>query len=69
MTTNARSTNVTQTRSAKSTTLEMVALCCPDAAQMTAIAESFGLNILDTDGIRDTQGHLPSRQNELRSLP
>lgn len=54
MTTNARSTNATQTRSAKSTTLEMVALCCPDSAQMTAIAESFGLDILDTDGIRDT---------------
>jgi len=37
----------------KGTTLEMVRLCCPDAAQSTLIAESFGLPVLDSDGIRD----------------
>ena len=37
----------------KSTTLEMVRLACPDAAQATLISESFGLPILDSDGIRD----------------
>lgn len=38
----------------RGTTLEMVRLCCPDAAQATLIAESFGLPTLDSDGIRDT---------------
>ncbi|RWB66212.1 hypothetical protein [Mesorhizobium sp.] len=37
----------------KGTTLEMVRLCCPDASQASLIAESFGLPILDSDGIRD----------------
>ena len=37
----------------KGTTLEMVRLCCPDAAQASLIAESFGLAVLDSDGIRD----------------
>ncbi|ETR79478.1 hypothetical protein X566_00740 [Afipia sp. P52-10] len=37
----------------KSTTLEMVRLACPDAAQATLISESFGLPVLDGDGIRD----------------
>ena len=38
----------------KATTLEMVRLCCPDAGQVTLIAESFGLAILDSEGIRET---------------
>lgn len=37
----------------KGTTLEMVRLCCPDAAQATLISESFGLPVLDGDGIRE----------------
>jgi len=37
----------------KSTTLEMVRLACPDAAQATLISESFGLPVLDSDGIRE----------------
>ncbi|AOO84997.1 hypothetical protein [Bosea vaviloviae] len=37
----------------KGTTLEMIRLCCPDAGQATLIAESFGLTILDSDGIRE----------------
>lgn len=38
----------------KGTTLDMVRLCCPDAAQAILIAESFGLLLLDSDGIRDS---------------
>ncbi|HQS45141.1 MAG: hypothetical protein B7Y12_02645 [Rhizobiales bacterium 24-66-13] len=38
----------------KGTTLEMVRLCCPDAGQVTLIAESFGLAILDSERIRET---------------
>ena len=37
----------------KGTTLEMVRLACPDAAQSALISESFGLPVLDSDGIRD----------------
>lgn len=37
----------------KGTTLEMVRLCCPDAAMAEQIAEAFGLAVLDSDGIRD----------------
>ncbi|MER9174490.1 hypothetical protein NKH72_12935 [Mesorhizobium sp. M0955] len=37
----------------KGTTLEMVRLCCPDGRQATLISESFGLSILDSDGIRE----------------
>lgn len=37
----------------KGTSLEMVRLCCPDAAQATLISESFGLAVLDSDGIRE----------------
>lgn len=37
----------------KGTTLEMVRLACPDTAHATLIAESFGLSILDSDGIRE----------------
>ncbi len=46
-----QSAKVVQLR--KATTVEMVRLCCPDASQVTLIAESFGLAILDSDGIRD----------------
>lgn len=38
----------------KGTTLDMARLCCPDAAQAILIAESFGLPLLDSDGIRDS---------------
>lgn len=46
-----QSAKVVQLR--KATTVEMVRLCCPDSGQVTLIAESFGLAILDSDGIRD----------------
>lgn len=42
----------------KGTTLEMVRLACPDAAQVTLISESFGLPVLDSDGIRDLHERL-----------
>lgn len=42
----------------KGTTLEMVRLACPDAAQAQRISESFGLAILDSDGIRDLHERL-----------
>ncbi|MCK9554052.1 hypothetical protein [Aquamicrobium sp.] len=42
----------------KGTTLEMVRLACPDANQASLIAESFGLPILDSDGIRDLHERL-----------
>ncbi|MGR7993573.1 hypothetical protein [Xanthobacter sp. ZOL 2024] len=42
----------------KGTTLEMVRLACPDSTQMTLIAESFGLPVLDSDGIRDQHERL-----------
>lgn len=37
----------------KGTTLEMVRLCCPDTNQAALISESFGLAVLDSDGIRE----------------
>ena len=37
----------------KGTTLAMLRLCCPDANQAALISESFGLAVLDSDGIRD----------------
>jgi hypothetical protein len=37
----------------KGTTLEMVRLACPDAAQAALIAESFGSPVIDSDGIRE----------------
>ena len=37
----------------KGTTLEMVRLACPDATQASLISESFGLPVLDSDGIRE----------------
>lgn len=42
----------------RGTTLEMIRLVCPDAAQATRIAESFGLTVLDSDGIRDLHQRL-----------
>jgi len=41
----------------KGTTLEMVRLACPDAIQAQRISESFGLAVLDSDGIRDLHEH------------
>ncbi|MGK9086115.1 hypothetical protein KXR64_20240 [Brucella intermedia] len=35
----------------KGTTLEMVRLACPDTTQAAMIAESFGLAVLDSEGI------------------
>lgn len=37
----------------RATTLEMVKLACPDTTQATRISESFGLTVVDSDGIRD----------------
>ena len=48
--------NVVQLR--KPTTLEMVYLCCPDAAQIDRICESFGLVLPDSDRIRETHQQL-----------
>lgn len=48
--------SVSKTRPAKAqraTTLEMVKLACPDTPQATRISESFGLTVVDSDGIRD----------------
>ncbi|WP_027155208.1 hypothetical protein [Mesorhizobium sp. WSM2561] len=42
----------------KGTTIEMVRLCCPDASQASLISESFGLPLLDSDGIRDLHDKL-----------
>ena len=42
----------------RGTTLEMVRLACPDTAQVTRISESFGLAVLDSDGIRDLHERL-----------
>ncbi len=49
--TNRSSSKVVPLR--KGASLEMVRLCCPDASQTSAISESFGLPVLDSDGIRD----------------
>ena len=55
MTSNARpsrqSGKVVQLR--KGASLEMVRLACPDSAQASLISESFGLPVIDSDGIRD----------------
>ena len=42
----------------KGTTLQMVRLACPDSAQCSLISESFGLPVLDSDGIRDLHEQL-----------
>ena len=55
MTSNARSSRqsgkILQLR--KGASLEMVRLACPDSAQASLISESFGLPVIDSDGIRD----------------
>lgn len=55
MTSNARPTcqsgKIVQLR--KGASLEMVQLACPDSAQASLISESFGLPVIDSDGIRD----------------
>lgn len=51
-----QSARVVQLR--KGTTIEMVRLACPDAAQCSRISESFGLPLLDSDGIRDLHERL-----------
>lgn len=53
MSSSSRSTRSRVTQLRKGTTLEMVRLCCPDANQASLISESFGLAVLDSDGIRD----------------
>ena len=42
----------------KGTTLEMVRLACPDTTQAARISSSFGLPLLDSDGIRDVHVQL-----------
>lgn len=42
----------------RATNLEMVRLCCPDAAQLASIAENFGLTEVDSDGIRELHHRL-----------
>jgi hypothetical protein len=37
----------------RATTLEMVKLACPDSAQAIRISESFGLPVVDSDGMRE----------------
>ncbi|WP_127524537.1 hypothetical protein [Mesorhizobium sp. Z1-4] len=55
MTSNARSSRqsgkIVQLR--KGASLETVRLACPDSAQASLISESFGLPVIDSDGIRD----------------
>jgi len=51
-----QSSRIVQLR--KGTTLEMVRLACPDAHQAQLISESFGLPVLDSDGIRETHQRL-----------
>jgi hypothetical protein len=42
----------------RGTTLEMVRLACSDSAQALRVSESFGLAVLDGDGIRDLHERL-----------
>jgi hypothetical protein len=42
----------------KGTTIEMTRLACPDQQQALLISESFGLPVLDGDGIRDMHERL-----------
>ena len=46
-----QSSKVVQLR--KGASLEMVRLACPDSAQASLISESFGLPVIDSDGIRE----------------
>ncbi|MCK1743075.1 hypothetical protein IVA80_19910 [Bradyrhizobium sp. 139] len=51
-------TNVRVVPLRRGTTIEMVRLVCPEAAQATRIAQGFGLAIIDSDGIRDLHQRL-----------
>lgn len=51
--THVRAAQSRPTQMRKGTTLEMVRLCCPDSNQASLISESFGLPVLDSDGIRE----------------
>lgn len=42
----------------KSTTIEVTRLACPDTQQAILISESFGLPVLDGNGIRDLHERL-----------
>jgi hypothetical protein len=54
MAANSRSTQKARpAQSQRATTLEMVRHACPDTAQALRISESFGLAVIDSDGIRD----------------
>ncbi|HCL66052.1 MAG TPA: hypothetical protein DIC56_14690 [Rhizobium sp.] len=54
MPTNPRSTQTARSaKSKRAATLEMVRLACPDTIQALRISESFGLSVIDSDGIRD----------------
>ncbi|WP_455274304.1 hypothetical protein [Rhizobium herbae] len=53
MAANSRSTQKARlAKSQRATTLEMVRHACPDATQAHRISESFGLAVIDSDGIR-----------------
>ncbi|APO70498.1 hypothetical protein IE4872_PC00484 (plasmid) [Rhizobium gallicum] len=51
-----QSARVAQLR--KGATLEMVRLTCPDTAQALKLAESFGIAVIDSDGIRELHERL-----------
>jgi len=54
MATNSRSIQTARTaKSKRAATLEMVRHACPDTAQTLRISESFGLAVIDSEGIRD----------------
>jgi len=54
MASNSRSTHKPHpAKSQRATTLEMVRHACPDSAQALRISESYGLAVIDADGIRD----------------
>jgi hypothetical protein len=54
MATNSRSTQKNRpAKSQRATTLEMVRHACPDTVQALRISESFGLAVIDSDGIHD----------------
>ena len=57
-------------KSQRATTLEMVRHACPDTAQALRISESFGLTLIDSDGIRDLHsGQLIESADALKDGP
>ncbi|MGY3622178.1 hypothetical protein [Bradyrhizobium sp. USDA 10063] len=44
----------------------MIRLACPDTAQARRISESFGLAILDSDGIRDLHERLANKTRAMQ---